>query len=232
MASKPKKDKKGEKTKSKKPYRVAKKTYNFKELRNMSESDLKSIKKLLRDNVTRNLRKIKRAGFIETPATIGLSKAVKSGIVSKLPHLGVEPSSDAAEVRTTLSKKKLLIGEIFELQKFQESSTGTVYGMRKFENDTSARVGDAYTNSSKDLKLKFWKLYDEQRGQIDDNNLSSSELQKKLADYFYSANGSSNGVMSAEWEKIVNEAVDEAMLKEAEAKKNEPKLTPFKIIKT
>jgi hypothetical protein len=231
MANETKKGKKGEKTKSKKPYRVAKKTYNFKELRNMSESDLKSIKKLLRDNVTRNLRKIKRAGFIETPATIGLSKAVKSGIVSKLPHLGVEPSSDAAEVRTTLSKKKLLIGEIFELQKFQESSTGTVYGMRKFENDTYARVGDAYKNSSKDLKLEFWKLYDEQRGEIDDKNLSSSELQKELADYFYSANGSSKDVMSAEWEKIVKEANKKAMLEEAEAKKNEPKLTPFKIIK-
>lgn len=231
MANKTKEDKKDKKTKSTKPYRVAKKTYDFKELRKMSESELQSVKKLLRDNVTRNLRKIKSAGFIETPATIGLSKAVKSGIVSKLPHLGVEPSSDAAEVRTKLSKKKLLIGEIFELQKFQESSTGTVYGMRKFENDTYARVGDAYRNSSKDLKLKFWKLYDEQRENISNNGLSSDELQKKLADYFYSANGSSKDVMSAEWEDIVNKATDKAMLEEAEKKKNEPKLTPFKITK-
>lgn len=229
MASKAKEDKKTKS--SKKPYRVAKKTYNYKELRNMSESELKSVKKLLRDNVTRNIRKIKRAGFTDTPATIGLSKAVKSGIVSKLPHLGAEPSSDATEVRTTLSKKKLLIGEIFELQKFQESSTGTVFGMRKFENDTYARVGDAYKNSSKDLKLKFWELYDEQREKISDKNLSSSELQKELADYFYSANGSNKGVMSAEWEKIVDEAIDEAMKKEAKKKKNEPKLTPFKITK-
>lgn len=229
MSNKTKKDKKDKK--NKKPYRVAKKTYDFKELRKMSESELMSVKKLLRDNVTRNLRKLKKAGFTDTPATIGLSKAVKSGIVSKLPHLGVEPSINAAEVRTTLSKKKLLIGEIFELQKFQESSTGTVYGMRKFENDTYARVGDAYKNSSIDIKRKFWQLYDEQRENISNNGLSSSELQKKLADYFYSANGSNNGVMSAEWGKIVDEAIDEAMIKEADNKKNEPKLTPFEITK-
>ena len=229
MASKTKKDKKDKK--NKKPYRVAKKTYDFRELRKMSESELMSVKKLLRDNVTRNLRKLKRAGFTDTPATIGLSKAVKSGIVSKLPHLGVVPSSNATEARTTLSKKKLLIGEIFELQKFQESSTGTVYGMRKFENDTYARVGDAYRNSSIDIKRKFWHLYDEQRENISNNGLSSSELQKKLADYFYSANGSSNGVMSTEWGKIVDEAIDEAMIKEADNKKNEPKLTPFEITK-
>lgn len=229
MANKTKKDKKDKK--NKKPYRVAKKTYDFKELRKMSESELMSVKKLLRDNVTRNLRKLKRAGFTDTPATIGLSKAVKSGVVSELPHLGVKPSNDATEVRTTLSKKKLLIGEIFELQKFQESSTGTVYGMRKFENDTYARVGDAYRNSSIDIKRKFWQLYDEQRENISNNGLSSSELQKKLADYFYSANGSNNGVMSAEWGKIVDEAIDEAMIKEADDKKNEPKLTPFEITK-
>ena len=68
MANKAKANK--AKEEKKKPYRVAKKTYNYKELRNMSESELKSVKKLLRDNVTRNIRKIKRAGFTDTPAII------------------------------------------------------------------------------------------------------------------------------------------------------------------
>lgn len=228
MANEPKKDKK---TNSTKPYRVAKKIYTYRELNNMSESDLKSIKKLLRDNVTRNLRKIKKAGYIDTPATVGLSKAVKSGIVSQLPHLNATPNSKSKDVRTKLSKKQLLMGEIFELQKYQSSSTGTVLGMRAFESTTSDRIGDTYRNSSIDTKRKFWELYDEQRKEIDNNNLSSGELQKELADYFFSANGVTNGKMSEEWDKIVDEAIDKAMLKEAEEKKNEPKLTPFKITK-
>lgn len=229
MASKTNKDKKDKK--NKKPYRVAKKTYSYKELNKMSESELKSVKKLIRDNVTRNLRKLKKAGYIDTPATIGLSKAVKSGIVSQLPHLNATPSKESKDVRTKLSNKQLLMGEIFELQKYQSSSTGTVLGMRTFESKTSDRIGDAYRNSSIDTKRKFWELYDEQRKEISNKNLSSGELQKELADYFYSSNGVTNGKMSEEWENIVNKAIDEAMLKEAEDKKNEPKLTPFEITK-
>lgn len=192
-----------------KAYRVAKNTYSYKELGRMSESELKSVKKLLRDNVTRNLRKIKKAGYESTPATIGLSKAVKSGIVSKMPHLDATPTKASKKVRTSLSKKQLLMGEIFELQKFQESSTGTVSGMRAFESETYARVGDAYRDSSEDSKRKFWELYDEQRSMIEDNGLNSKELQKRLADYFSSTDGKRITQKRRKvWEDMVNEAYD------------------------
>lgn len=214
MATKSKTDE-TKKGKKKKPYRVAKKTYEYKELKKMSESELKTIKKLLRDNVTRNLRKLKRSGYAETPATIGLSKAVKSGIVSELPHLNATASNNALDVRTKLSKKQLLMGEIFELQKYQNTSTGTVSGMRKFENDTYERVGDAYKNSSKDTKLKFWELYDKQRERIEGNRLSSGELQKKLADYFIAKNNNNiTNVDLKEWKKMVDETYDKEVAAE------------------
>lgn len=192
-----------------KPYRVAKNTYSYRELGHMSESELKAIKKLLRDNVTRNLRKIKKAGYESTPATIGLSKAVKSGIVSKLPHLDATPTKASKKVRTSLSKMQLLRGEIFELQKFQNSSTGTVSGMQAFETETYARVGDAYRDSSEESKRKFWELYDEQRSMIEDNGLKSEELQKRLAEYFSSIDGKRiTQKRSKVWEDMVNEAYD------------------------
>ena len=234
MANKAKKD---EKTKSSKPYRVAKKIYTYVELQHMTEAELKSVKKLLRDNVTRNLRKLQKGGFKETPATIGLATAIESGIVPQMPHINITPPKPKNEPKkkkkkTELTEKQRLMGEIFEYQKYQASSTGTLAGMKKFENDANERIGDAYRDSSLESKRKFWKLYDEQRETIENNDLGSTELQKKLADFFSSKNGKRiTKQRREEWEKIVEEASEKAMLEEAEAKKNEPKLTPFKITK-
>ena len=72
-----------------KNYRVAKKTYTYVELQHMTEEELKPIKKLLRDNVTRNLRKLQKGGFNETPATLGLANAIESGIVPPMPHINI-----------------------------------------------------------------------------------------------------------------------------------------------
>jgi hypothetical protein len=280
-------------TKSTKPYRVAKKTYTYVELQHMTEAELKSVKKLLRDNVTRNLRKLQKGGYSETPATIGLSKAIESGIVTPMPKIKIESikiaslnrsikkiqkahdkakkakakakakaakekakaeaAKEKAEFKeakekakqlrtmakeaekkkkTELTEKQRLMGEIFEYQTYQESSTGTLAGMRKFETETEERLGDAYRDSSIESKRKFWKLYEQERGRIEDNGLGSAELQKELADYFSAENGKRITRQRREyWEALVDEALDKSMSKEAEAKKNEPKLTPFKIIK-
>lgn len=241
-----------------KNYRVAKKTYSYVELQHMTEEELKPIKKLLRDNVTRNLRKLQKGGFTETPATIGLSKAIEAGIVTPMPHLKIqsmnkfikkvqkanakakkakakkakekakaEKAKERAEVKeakekakqlktmakeakkTELTEKQRLIGEIIEYQKYQESSTGTLAGMKKFEADTYERVGDAYRDSSIESKRKFWELYDEQRDMIENNGLDSKELQKLLANYFSARNGKRiTKQRSADWEAMVNAAYD------------------------
>lgn len=197
-----------------KPYRVAKKTYSYVELQHMTEAELKSVKKLLRDNVTRNLRKLQKGGFKETPATLGLAKAIKSGIVPQMPHINITPPKPKNEPKkkkkkTELTEKQRLMGEIFEYQKYQESSTGTLAGMKKFEADTNERVGDAYRDSSLESKRKFWELYDEQRDMIENNGLDSKELQKLLADYFSARNGKRiSKKRSEDWEAMVNAAYD------------------------
>ena len=192
-----------------KPYRVAKKTYSYVELQHMSDAELKSIKKLLRDNVTRNLRKLQKGGFNETPATLGLAKAVKSGIVPQMPHINAAPTAKAKKQATKISEKQRLMGEIFEYQNYQSSSTGTLAGMKKFEADTNERVGDAYRDSSIESKRKFWELYDEQRDMIENNGLDSKELQKLLANYFSARNGKRiTKQRSEDWEAMVNAAYD------------------------
>lgn len=249
-----------------KPYRVAKRTYSYNELARMTDKELKSIKKLLRDNVTRNLRKLQKGGYNETPATIGLSKAIESGIVTPMPHVKIasikmasltkfikkvqkahakakkakakkakekakaEKAKEKAEFKeakekakqlrtmakeankkkkTELTEKQRLIGEIIEYQNYQESSTGTLAGMKKFEADTYERLGDAYRNSSKQSKRKFWELYDEQREMIENNALDSKELQKLLANYFSARNGERvTKKRSEDWEAMVNAAYD------------------------
>lgn len=254
-----------------KNYRVAKKTYTYVELQKMTEEELKPIKKLLRDNVTRNLRKLQKGGYNETPATIGLSKAIESGIVTPMPKIKIgsikiaslnrfmkkvqkahakakkakakakakkakekakaEAAKEKAEYKeakekakqlktiakeakdkkqnTKLTEKDRLIGEIIEYQNYQESSTGTLAGMKKFEADTYERLGDAYRNSSKQSKRKFWELYDEQREMIENNALDSKELQKLLANYFSARNGERvTKKRSEDWEAMVNAAYD------------------------
>lgn len=199
-----------------KNYRVAKKTYSYVELQHMSEAELKSVKKLLRDNVTRNLRKLQKGGFKETPATLGLAKAIKSGIVPEMPHLNIKapkPKNEKKEKKkktTEITEKQRLMGEIFEYQNYQASSTGTLAGMKKFEADTNERIGDAYRDSSLESKRKFWELYDEQRDMIENNGLDSKELQKLLANYFSSKNGKRiSKKRSEDWEAMVNAAYDE-----------------------
>ena len=81
-----------------KPYRVAKKTYSYVELQHMTEAELKSVKKLLRDNVTRNLRKLQKGGFNETPATLGLAKAINSEAI--LSYNGEKYTFTAPQVST------------------------------------------------------------------------------------------------------------------------------------
>lgn len=192
-----------------KPYRVAKKTYSYVELQHMTEAELKSVKKLLRDNVTRNLRKLQKGGFNETPATLGLAKAIKAGIVPQMPHINAVPSAKAKKQATKITEKQRLMGEIFEYQNYQSSSTGTLAGMKKFEADTNERVGDAYRDSSIESKRKFWELYDEQRDMIENNGLDSKELQKLLANYFSARNGKRiTKQRSADWEAMVNAAYD------------------------
>ena len=192
-----------------KPYRVAKKTYSYVELQHMTEAELKSVKKLLRDNVTRNLRKLQKGGFNETPATLGLAKAIKAGIVPQMPHINATPSAKAKKQATKITEKQRLMGEIFEYQNYQSSSTGTLAGMKKFEADTNERVGDAYRDSSIESKRKFWELYDEQRDMIENNGLDSKELQKLLANYSSARNGKRiTKQRSADWEAMVNAAYD------------------------
>lgn len=182
-----------------------KREYSYDELQEMSIQDLMKINKKVRDDATRNIRKLKKAGYLDDkgkgggPALNGLKKKIEIGIVRPIKQVATK----RPKVRK-VSKSERLIAEIEAFQTFASRQTSTVQGMQKFEEDIRERIGDAYGDSSKESKRAFWRLYDEQRSFISDMNLSSDELQKKLAN-FWSVNDRKRITKKAkeEWEKIV-----------------------------
>ena len=195
-----------------------KKLYSYNDLMKMSIPELKKVKKLYRDDVTRNLRKLRKAGVKTTPATLGLQRALKS-------NAGFKPYNiDLGDLQSTPNKTKTprpkfspqqqrasLISEIAESQQFLTSKTGTVKGYKQVESNMDTRLGGAYSNAGVDVKRKFWELYEEQREFIEENALDSDEIQKALANYFAGANGKRITQKRRDWfKKLVEDAYDAA----------------------
>ena len=197
-----------------------KKEYSYDDLIKMPISELKQTKKLYRDDVTRNLRKLRKAGVIATPATLGLQRALQTNKHIKPYNISLDnlqaPTSKPSTTRphyklSPQQERANLIHEIIESQQYLTAKTGTVKGFTSYEADTNERLGGSYADADADIKRRYWKLYEEEREFIESNKLSSDQLQKDLSEYFIGSGYKYITQKRRDWfEDLVNNAYDQA----------------------
>jgi hypothetical protein len=154
------------------------------ELNKKDVKELKKIKKGYRDMVTRNLRKLAKAGIKSTPATTALENKIKAGKVAPIRQL-----TATTEKYPKAPKKKLLVREIIAYMEFQSDLTSRVRGFRQFESDIDARLDGLYSQMTDDDKDQMWDLYTDKETTIKSHELDSNQIQKELSTYFVQNSG-------------------------------------------
>ena len=181
--------------------------HSWQQLNSMTADDLKKLRSKLRSSTLRRIRSMIKAGVGVTPATAGITRQIKKGIVPKIstisstgkprkPHKPHKPSkvNNTAVTKTKKipapkikkEKKSDIVRQIMEYEKFLNAKTSTVRGAKNFETNMSDRLGPTYANASNAQKTLMWKLYEEIRDSVENARLDSDRIQKDIVERFIS----------------------------------------------
>lgn len=181
--------------------------HSWQQLNSMTADDLKKLRSKLRSSTLRRIRSMIKAGVGVTPATAGITRQIKKGIVPKIstisntgkprkPHKPHKPSkvNNTAVTKTKKipapkikkEKKSDIVRQILEYEKFLNAKTSTVRGAKNFETNMSDRLGPTYANASNAQKTLMWKLYEEIRDSVENARLDSDRIQKDIVERFIS----------------------------------------------
>lgn len=181
--------------------------HSWQQLNSMTAEDLKKLRSKLRSSTLRRIRSMIKAGVGVTPATAGITRQIKKGIVPKIstisntgkprkPHKPHKPTkvNNTAVTKTKKipapkikkEKKSDIVRQILEYEKFLNAKTSTVRGAKNFENNMSDRLGPTYANASNAQKTLMWKLYEEIRDSVENARLDSDRIQKDIVERFIS----------------------------------------------
>lgn len=181
--------------------------HSWQQLNSMTDDDLKKLRSKLRSSTLRRIRSMIKAGVGVTPATAGITRQIKKGIVPKIstisntgkprkPHKPHKPSkvNNTAVTKTKKipapkikkEKKSDIVRQIMEYEKFLNAKTSTVRGAKNFETNMSDRLGPTYANASNAQKTLMWKLYEEIRDSVENARLDSDRIQKDIVERFIS----------------------------------------------
>lgn len=181
--------------------------HSWQQLNSMTADDLKKLRSKLRSSTLRRIRSMIKSGVGVTPATAGITRQIKKGIVPKIstisntgkprkPHKPHKPSkvNNTAVTKTKKipapkikkEKKSDIVRQILEYEKFLNAKTSTVRGAKNFENNMSDRLGPTYANASNAQKTLMWKLYEEVRDSVENARLDSDRIQKDIVERFIS----------------------------------------------
>lgn len=181
--------------------------HSWQQLNSMTADDLKKLRSKLRSTTLRRIRSMIKAGVGVTPATAGITRQIKKGIVPKIstisntgkprkPHKPHKPSkvNNTAVTKTKKipapkikkEKKSDIVRQIMEYEKFLNAKTSTVRGAKNFETNMSDRLGPTYANASNAQKTLMWKLYEEIRDSVENARLDSDRIQKDIVERFIS----------------------------------------------
>lgn len=179
--------------------------HSWQQLNSMTADDLKKLRSKLRSTTLRRIRSMIKSGVGVTPATAGITRQIKKGIVPKIstisntgkprkPHKPHKPSkvNNTAITKTKKipapkikkEKKSDIVRQILEYEKFLNAKTSTVRGAKEFNNATEARLGEVYAQATPEQKANFWKLYDEIRDEVENATDDSDRIQKKIVAAF------------------------------------------------
>lgn len=181
--------------------------HSWQQLNSMTADDLKKLRSKLRSSTLRRIRSMIKAGVGVTPATAGITRQIKKGIVPKIstisntgkprkPHKPHKPSkvNNTAVTKTKKipapkikkEKKSDIVRQIMEYEKFLNAKTSTVRGAKNFETNMNDRLGPTYANASNAQKTLMWKLYEEIRDSVENARLDSDRIQKDIVERFIS----------------------------------------------
>lgn len=181
--------------------------HSWQQLNSMTADDLKKLRSKLRSSTLRRIRSMIKADVGVTPATAGITRQIKKGIVPKIstisntgkprkPHKPHKPSkvNSTAVTKTKKipapkikkEKKSDIVRQIMEYEKFLNAKTSTVRGAKNFETNMSDRLGPTYANASNAQKTLMWKLYEEIRDSVENARLDSDRIQKDIVERFIS----------------------------------------------
>ena len=181
--------------------------HSWQQLNSMTADDLKKLRSKLRSSTLRRIRSMIKAEVGVTPATAGITRQIKKGIVPKIstisntgkprkPHKPHKPSkvNNTAVTKTKKipapkikkEKKSDIVRQILEYEKFLNAKTSTVRGAKNFETNMSDRLGPTYANASNAQKTLMWKLYEEIRDSVENARLDSDRIQKDIVERFIS----------------------------------------------
>lgn len=181
--------------------------HSWQQLNSMTAEDLKKLRSKLRSSTLRRIRSMIKSGVGVTPATAGITRQIKKGIVPKIstisntgkprkPHKPHKPSkvNNTAVTKTKKipapkikkEKKSDIVRQIMEYEKFLNAKTSTVRGAKNFETNMSDRLGPTYANASNAQKTLMWKLYEEIRDSVENARLDSDRIQKDIVEKFIS----------------------------------------------
>ena len=181
--------------------------HSYQQLNSMTVDDLKKLRSRLRSSTLRRIRSMIKSGVGVTPATAGITRQIKKGIVPKIstisntgkprkPRKPHKPSkvSNTVEIKTKKipapkikkEKKSDIVRQIMEYEKFLNAKTSTVRGAKNFETTMNDRLGPTYANASNAQKTLMWKLYEEIRDSVENARLDSDRIQKDIVERFIS----------------------------------------------
>lgn len=175
--------------------------HSYQQLNSMTVDDLKKLRSRLRSSTLRRIRSMIKSGVGVTPATAGITRQIKKGIVPKIstisntgkPHKPSKVNNTAVTKTKKIpapkikkEKKSDIVRQITEYEKFLNAKTSTVRGAKNFETNTSDRLGPTYANASNAQKTLMWKLYEEIRDSVENARLDSDRIQKDIVERFIS----------------------------------------------
>lgn len=181
--------------------------HSWQQLNSMTADDLKKLRSKLRSSTLRRIRSMIKSGVGVTPATAGITRQIKKGIVPKIstisntgkPRKAPKPHKPSKVSNTAVTKTKKIpapkikkekksdiVRQIMEYEKFLNAKTSTVRGAKNFETNMSDRLGPTYANASNAQKTLMWKLYEEIRDSVENARLDSDRIQKDIVERFIS----------------------------------------------
>lgn len=178
---------------------------DWNELSKLDHSALIKRRNELRKLTWQRISRLKKAGLLYSPAATSLAKKMEGGKITPFT-----PTGKRKELPQTTMDIKI---EIQHYQAFLVGKTSTVSGAKRWDTQTSKRLGEAYETASPDIKRKYWELYEVKRSEIERLEIkgASERIQKELVEKFI---GMGRKYITAkrqdEFEKIVTREWDRA----------------------